>query len=339
MSLGVFSRTIGLRGEDAATEVLAHLLSPETLNVPFQKLFFLKICQIAKSSADLNAEFVMRPVCPGGTPDALILTEDSLILLENKLGSPLSGVDQLVRYVQILRTNDGMAAVFPTFEADRIRRRILVFLAPRGTIGVSLHATARYAFETTKQHFDALCKDGGIVLLPLAWEDLIVDLDDSNALQRELRLYVQDYLEQELTMREKEVLTDTNVPAALDKLFKKLTTMRDSLSAEGFVPGRMGQSYNFFGFNATHERVTLWFGYALPQWATYGTPIFLQLRKKWIKTDEEQVLNIARENGFIKDESLEWIVPFQISQVEKWDVLLRDVLTKFAVPSRGSQTQ
>src|SRR3954451_9886649 len=98
MAVSVFSRTIGLRGEDTSTEVLAHLLSPETLSVPFQKLFFLKICQTAQSSADLNAELVMRPVCPGGIPDALILTEDSLILLENKLGSPLSGVDQLVRY-------------------------------------------------------------------------------------------------------------------------------------------------------------------------------------------------------------------------------------------------
>jgi len=330
MAASVFSRTIGLRGEDTSTEVLAHLLSPETLNLPFQKLFFLKTCQTAKSSADLNAEFVMRPVCPGGTPDAVILTEDSLILLENKLGSPLSGADQLLRYVQILQKNAGIRAAFPTFEPDRIKRRILVFLAPRTTIRSALPAA---------QQFDAHCNERGIVLVPIAWEDLIIDLDESNALQRELRLYVEDYLEQELTMREKEVLADTAVPTALEKLFKKMTTIRDSLTVEGFVPGRMGQSYLYFGFSAVHERITLWFGYGLPLWAIHKTPVFLQLKERWIKTNKEQVLNIARENGFVKDEGLEWILPFQLSQSENWTLTLRDVLAKFAVASGGEQTE
>ena len=140
-------------------------------------------------------------------------------------------------------------------------------------------------------------------------------------------------------MREKDLLRDTVVPTALEKLFKKVTTIRDSLTVDGFVPGRLGQSYNYFGFTAEHKCVSPWFGYSLRDWAIHATPVFLQLRKKWIKTGEEQVLNIARESGFTYDERAEWLLPFQASEIETWDLLLREVLTKLAVASGGAHME
>jgi hypothetical protein len=334
MSVSLFSRTIGLQGEDTSTEVLGHLLSPESLSVPFQKLFFLRACGVPRSSADLNVELVLRPRCERGTPDALILTEGTVILLENKLGAPLSGENQLVKYVSVLASDAAVAGVFPTFEPARIKRRVLIFLAPRASIKPSFHATDLAVCESEGKNFDAICTDKGIVVVPLAWEDVFADLDDGNALQRELRLYVQDYLDQELTMREKNLLGDKDVPAAIEKLFKKVTTIRDSLAAAGFSQGRMGQSYNYFGFSVEHKSVSLWFGYSLPEWSRHGAPAILQLRKRWIKGAEEPLMAVVKELQFVKDEKAEWILPFEVSTIETWDVRLREVLLRIATAAQ-----
>ena len=333
MSVSVFSKTIGLLGEDTSTEVLAHLLSPESLSVPFQKLFFLKACGTPKSSSDLGVVITTRTVCRGGTPDALILTKDSIILLENKLGSPLSGEDQLVRYIKILESDAWVADAFTKFDLASIKQRVLVFLAPRVTIGASLKATAK----TSGKDLDVLCTEASIALVPIEWEDLIRDLDDGNPLQRELRLYVQDYLEQELTMHERDLLADRNVPTALEKLFKKVMTIRDSMDVDGFKQGRMGQSYNYFGFSAEHKNITLWFGYSLPEWSNHSTPAVLQLRKQWIKGAEEPVMAVVKEYGFMRDEKAEWILPFQAAAIEQWEGRLREILERFAVAANQLQ--
>jgi hypothetical protein len=328
--MSVFSRTVGLRGEDTSTEVLTYLLMPQTPFVPFQKLFFLRTCGVAKSSADMSAELVTQKECGGGIPDLLILTEDALILLENKLGSPLSGDDQLVKYVDILRKPDGIRGAFPTYEPSRIKRRILVFLAPAGSIMVSVQATQNHSLKERGRTFEQLCGDSGVSFLSIKWEDVIADLDDSNALQRELRLYVQDNIGQELTVNEKDALSGTRVPTALEKVFKRLGMIRGALSVGGFTPGRMGQSYNYFGFIMEHECVSLWFGYSLPTWAKRGAPVVAQIREKWVKARKEEVLAAIKQYGFTVDEELEWILPFRVEDIEGWDHRLRDVLDHVA---------
>jgi hypothetical protein len=328
--MSVFSRTVGLRGEDTSTEVLSYLLTPRNPFVPFQKLFFLKVCGTAMSSEDLSAELVTQQHFGECIPDLLILTEDTLILLENKLGSPLSGDSQLVRYIDILRKHEELKKAFPTYEADRIKRRILVFLAPGGSIIASIRATENYSLRKRNSNFERLCTNAEVAFLAMKWEDLVAELDDSNALQRELRLYVQDNIGQEMTVKEKNVLSDTTVPVALEKLFKRLGKIRDAMSVDEFTPGRMGQSYNYFGFSIEHECVSLWFGYSLPTWAKRGAPVVLQIREKWVKAKMDEIKAAIKEDGYLKDEDLEWVLPFEIADIEGWDHRLGDALTHIA---------
>ena len=335
--MSVFGRTSGLRGEDTSTEILAYMLSPDQRSaphhrhfVPFQKLFFLRICGTAKSSADLGAEVATQKVFAAGTPDALILTEDSVILVENKLGSHLSGSNQLIRYMDALTDDAGLAQAFPTFEPGRIARRLLVLLAPRSIVCASVRESEERALKDSGKTFAQLCSDSRVAFMPLEWEDLAGDLDMDDALQRELVLYVQDYIDQEMTMSEKEALKNTDVPAALEKLFRRVAGMQSQLTAEGYTPGRLGQSYNYYGFAIEHDALKLWFGYSLPQWGVYGTPVLLQIREEGMKGERAPVVEAVRRIGFVKDDKLEWVLPFKVDEMESWLDRLQDALTGIA---------
>ncbi len=335
--MSVFRRTSGLRGEDVSTEILAYMLSPDghgTLQrrhfVPLQKLFFLRVCGKARSSADLGAEVVTQQAFDVGIPDALILIDDALILVENKLGSYLSGDNQLIRYLEVLKDNPGITRAFPTFAPELVTRRVLVLLAPRSIAFASVRQSEERALRDHGVTFAQLCEESRVSFVRLDWEDLVGDLDMGDALQRELAFYVQDYIEQEMTMSEREALKNTDVPAALEKLFARLSGIQARLTVAGYRAGRMGQSYNYYGFSIEHEALKLWFGYSLPQWGTYGTPVFLQLREEWVTAVREPVVEAIQRSRFIKDERLEWVLPFKVDEIDSWPDRLNDVLTVIA---------
>ncbi len=335
--MSVFNRTSGLRGEDVSTEILAYMLAPDQRGtpqrrhfVPFQKLFFLRVCGMARSSADLGAEVATQQTFAAGIPDALVLTEDSLILLENKLGSHLSGDNQLIRYLDALKDDAGLAQAFPTYDPQRIANRFLVLLAPRSIAFASVRQSEERALRDCGRPFARLCEDSRVSFVRVDWEDLVTDLDMDDALQRELVLYVQDYIDQEMTMSEKEALKNTDVPAALEKLFRRVAGMQSRLTADGYSPGRLGQSYNYYGFSVEHEALKLWFGYSLPQWGAYGTPVLLQIREEWIKGERAPVIEAVRRIGFVRDEKLEWVLPFKVDGMESWLDRLQDALAGIA---------
>ena len=90
--MSIFDNVSGLKGENISTELLSYFLQKENQFIPFQKLFYLKIFNIPVDSKTLNAEVITQSQFFNGRPDFLCLTNDSLIVFENKLGSFLSGI-------------------------------------------------------------------------------------------------------------------------------------------------------------------------------------------------------------------------------------------------------
>lgn len=325
--MSLFKNIIGRGGEDIATEVVSYMLASAKEYIPFQKLFFNRVLGIPASSAQLHAEATTQPSFEVGRPDLIIVAKETLIIVETKLGAYLSGNDQLIRYCELFQDIGILRSYFPLIEPKEISRKLLVFLAPRNTIGLSIQLSNKISKKENKVDFRKWISQQGIEFVPLPWEDLLTDLDFRDSLQNELFLHVNVYVGQELSKEEKMILKDPNVPNAINKVINTVVDIRDFLISEGFKTGRFGQSYNFYGFFIEAENVSCWFGYYLQVWAKYKTPVVLQVRDKWIKKDKNEVLSKLRELGFETESSSELLLPFPVDRIKNWKQDLKEVLS------------
>lgn len=328
--MGLFRNTSGRTGEDIATEVISYMLASPQAYIPFQKLFFNRVLHKPLSSVELQVETTTQPSSEYGRPDFIILAGNSVIVVETKLGAYLSGDDQLTRYCQIFQKDDVLRGYFPAIEPNTVTERILAMLAPRTTIELSLAATDRHCKQQFSRDFLQWCSQQGIAFVPLPWEDVLTDLDVRDSLQHELFLFVRDFINQELNEDETMILKDKNVPTALNKLFNMIADIRDHLATQGFRTGRMGQSYNYYGFTIETEAFSCWFGYFLPIWGKYGTPVFLQVEQEWIKTEKDKILGKLRDNGFDREEVHQFVRPFPVDSIAGWKQDLVELLSQLS---------
>ncbi len=131
------------------------------------------------------------------------------------------------------------------------------------------------------------------------------------------------------------ILQNQQVPVALEKLFAKVRTMRDAFEVVNYRATRIGQSYNYYGFNIEHEHFSLWFGYVLPLWSQFKTPVFLQVRSDWIKANHEPISAALRE-AFQWIDLHQHVMPFELSQEHEWEQKLSTVLSVLDRESRAS---
>ena len=277
--LSLFNNVSGRSGEDIATEVISYMLFSSQDYIPFQKLFFNRILNEPLSSSQLQVETITQATFACGRPDLIILTDDTLIVVETKLGAYLSGDDQLIRYCKVFKDHT-LRNFFPFIELENITKHVLIFLAPRSTAELSIAVCNRISKQNNGMGFKKWCKQQHIEFIPLPWEDVLSDLDKKNSLQNELILFVESYIYQELTEEEKMILKDEKVPIALNKLFNTINDVRNHLSSKGIKTGRLGQSYSYYGFSIENETLSCWFGYFLPIWEKYKTPVFLQVKEE-----------------------------------------------------------
>ena len=80
----------------------------------------------------------------------------------------------------------------------------------------------------------------------------------------------------------------------------------------------MSQSYNYYGFFVERESLSCWWGYFLPLWEKYKTPIFLQVREEWIKSEKAEVIKKLKDLGFKKEPEHEFVLPFSIDSIATW---------------------
>lgn len=325
--MSLFNNVSGRSGEDIATEVISYMLDPKQQYIPFQKLFFNNILKRPLSSSQLQVETVTQAQFKCGIPDLIILTKDALIVVETKLGAYLSGDDQLIKYCSVFRDKT-LRTFFPFIEFENISNNILILLAPRSTVELSIATCNRISERENGMDFIRWCTKHQIEFIPLSWEDLLSDLDTQNSLQNELFLYVKNFINQELSEEEMMILKDENVPIALNKLFNTIYDVKNHLVSKGFKTGRLGQSYNYYGFFIERETLSCWFGYFLPIWEKYRTPVFLQMREDWIKEEKSELLKKLKEIGFKKEPGHEFVLPFSIDFIANWKEDLIKILLK-----------
>lgn len=325
--MSLFNNVSGRSGEDVATEVISYMLDPQQKYIPFQKLFFNNILKRPLSSSQLQVETVTQAQFKCGRPDLIILTKDTLIVVETKLGAYLSGDDQLIKYCNVFRDKT-LRTFFPFIEFENIYKNILILLAPHSTVELSIATCNRLSERKNGIDFIKWCTKNQIEFIPLPWEDLLSDLDTQNYLQNELFLYVKNFINQELSEEEMMILKDENVPIALNKLFNTIYDVKNHLASKGFKTGRLGQSYNYYGFFIERETLSCWFGYFLPIWEKYRTPIFLQMREDWIKEEKSELLKKIKEIGFKKEPGQEFVLPFSIDFIANWKENLIKILLK-----------
>ncbi len=99
--MSLFNNTSRLAGEDVSTEILACFLNSGTSHIPFQMLFNQRLYNKPDHFIKSDVEIITRADFKNGRPDMPIASTGHLFLIENKLGSTLSGSDQLVKYVEI----------------------------------------------------------------------------------------------------------------------------------------------------------------------------------------------------------------------------------------------
>jgi len=327
--LSLFKQIGGRVGEDVATEVIAYMLASEKDYVPFQKIFFHRVLGLLESSADLKTETTTQPSSENDRPDLIILTKDTLIILETKLGSYLSGNDQLIKYCELFKMPDFLKEYFPFYEPKDIKNRKLVFLAPRTTIELSITAGSIICQEKSGIDFISWTKQQAVDFMPLSWEEIVADLDHRDSLQNELMLFVNDYINQELTEEEKMILKNPEVPSAINKTINLIWEIRNHLASKDYSLGRLGQSYNSYGFMIEKKNVSFWFGYYLSLWGKYKTPVVLKLKEEWIKDNKNEIIDKIKELGFEKESASEFILPFSVDRVESWKQDLLESLSNF----------
>jgi len=324
--LSLFNNVSGRSGEDIATEVISYMLDSRQEYIPFQKLFFNRILQKPLSSSQLQVETVTQATFESGRPDLIILTKDTLIVVETKLGAYLSGDDQLIRYCNVFKDKQ-LRAFFPFIEFENISKNVLIFLAPRSTAKLSIAACNRLSKRDNGMDFIRWCTQQQIDFIPLPWEEVLSDLDTKDSLQNELFLFVESYIYQELNEEEIMILKDENVPSALNKLFNTIYDIRNHLASKEIKIGRLGQSYNYYGFHIESETLSSWFGYFLPIWEKYKTPIFLQVREEWIKEEKGEVLKKLKKLGFNQEPGHEFILPFSVDTIATWKEDLTKIIS------------
>ena len=331
--MSIFNKTNNLSGENTSTEILAYFLEVGNNFIPFQKLFLQKIFDKPLSSGQLNLEIYTQISFIDGRPDLILIINDAIVLIENKLGSYLSGDNQLFRYSKILndlRNHQDIFRLSSIFDINKIENKFLVLIAPQNIISASERLTNEIVASDKNLSFKQYCSDRKIIFKTISWEDILQDLDLSNSLQNELFLYVRDYINQGLTMEEKSILANDNFPVALDKLFNLMFSIRDSVNVQSFKVGRMSQSYKYFGFYIEHQSLSLYFGYFLPLWGQFKTPIFLQIRESYIKNNNAVILKFIKDNSFLRDSNHEYILPFKIEECENWVSGLNGILEGLA---------
>lgn len=309
--MNLFEALEGRRSEDLATQALAFVLESPAFR-ELQRLFYERILQDRLLLCSRSRQFrvATQESDPRlGRPDLKIEGEETLILLENKLSALFSGGDQLRRYVEILE-NAGRAT------------RVLVLVCPG-------HLRSRYQHDALSQFtegetpflsFEALqdhLRTKGITLLVVPWEEVLRILDSGHVLVSELMAFLRERFLVHIQISRQEVqrIMDSEIPVLLQKILAMVDRIKGEIGQQDIEVGRSSQSINVYGFNLTRGGYHFWFGYFLPEWRQYGTPLFLQSNPHWgVRVpDEARLLQV----GFIRDERCGLLLPVRLEAGEE----------------------
>ena len=239
----------------------------------------------------------------------------------------MSGDSQLLRYAEAFKKEKEIRRYFSVSMSAAVNRKVLVFLAPRKSIDISLSITEKAFKKKYHSGFKEFLNDNRIEFQKIEWEKVIGWLDKKDCFQNELFRFVEDFLSLELTKGEAMALQDPETPLGLFKLFRNILAIANEVSAKEWKIGRMTQSYLWYGFNIETGMTRLYFGYSLPLWPEFGTPVILQAKPADFKLDDKNlVLSRLTDNGFKFGKGDKLFRPFKIETIDNWKKELFEIL-------------
>lgn len=328
--MSIFHRTSGQGGENIATEILVYLLIQEQRFEAFKSKFFMNLFGTQSNTLSFIADMYTQIQFNNGRPDIIALVNDTLIVFELKLGSSLSGMDQLIKYTKIFNETIRLRTVFPSLPTISIKHTMLVYIAPEKYIQSSISITDS---QIPGKSFTNYCGKKGITFKCMSWEKINDLLDTNNELENELRLYINSYLQLDFSKEEILVFKNLEIPEALQKSYNKINIIRSNISLENFGNIRFSQSFNYSGFYFSNNELEFYFGYLLHNWVEFKTPFSLQARKSRIDVKDkdmivQKLLNL--EFQYTKDKSKdELVIPFFIENESEWQFKLEEIIKKY----------
>lgn len=297
----------GLSSENLTSEVLSYILTNDNYSV-YQRLFFNYLFSNAENldSYELEFEVSTQESFPRfGIPDILIKNESEIYIIENKFYAPYSGDNQISRYHNIL-TN-----YFSSYKK-------------KGIFLLTIKSRHEYYKQLVANDIKRNITDtNNIEIKYIMWEDILRLFKSNDFIIQNLNNYIKEkYLTNIVFNKyEMEILRNKNTAETLQKLFDFVVRIRELLNSRDYKTGRIGQSYQFYGFSVELENINVWFGYFLTAWLSpineINTPIYTQIRNDWIKIENIDTTfeNKLKELGFIKHPELEWLKPFNIDLI------------------------
>ncbi|MBT7618080.1 MAG: hypothetical protein HN590_12430, partial [Calditrichaeota bacterium] len=255
-----------------------------------------------------------------GRPDLLIRDQDNVILLESKFGAAFQ-TSQLKRYADYLKSLKEKSDP----SSETCQQYSLVLIAPKNRLrGLRLEAD-NMALAHKTNTFNEYCNlNPAINFQSIAWEDVVITLDNSVEIQRELRIYIMDHLPLELTRENIDQLSKKSFPDSLSSLYQKIRNLQTNLrlDSDSFKLDAVRHSYNWYGFKilSFDDTYNLWIGMILEPWSITGIPIYIQVREDWVKRDEFlKVKNILIELGFKEDKQYSYLLPIPFEKLSSME--------------------
>lgn len=306
----------GLSSENLTTEVLRYILENDAYKI-YQKVFFNYLFDDDKNldSSGYSFTITTQGHYKDGIPDLLIENDNYAIIIENKFYAPYSGGNQISNYINILNK-----------EFRHIENRTVYLL--------TIRARLEYYKKLVQEDVGKLSekeKDGVDVKF-IIWEELLRRFESGDFIISHLTEYIKKKFLYEIKFKkeELELLSNENVPAALDKLYTSISKLRDLIDGdEQFKVGRIGQSYNYYGFMIESKYYKVWFGSALTLWREKIngtlTPLHMQYRMIWVK-DLLVTEQMLKEVGFTYNNLEEWVRPFKADLINEPEKLKLEIL-------------
>lgn len=200
--MSLFNALLSKKYEDLSTEVLIYLLSKNYSKSEFRNRF-LKLLGIESS----NNEFEFKSQVhtgESGIPDIIGFNGDTLIIIENKLISYLSGDDQLIKYLNIFDPESAnyIMSSFQEYKSDQIKQKIFAILAPKSILPNLLEKTNKYLNDKFDRNIsiENYCTVKNVNLISnMTWQVILDSLNEDLIIEKELKQFVTEYLDFELS--------------------------------------------------------------------------------------------------------------------------------------------
>lgn len=307
-------RIDGLSSENLTTEVLGFLLDSSAYS-PYQRLFYSLIFPGSELQDTEERQFEITTQMSYeeyGRPDVVIENDRQVILIENKFYASFSLDDQMYRYYCYLKDN------FVNKE------KYLILLTIKDRMDIYIR-DIRKQFKTvfaTGNNYELFnyCRDNGVSLQTIAWEDIFRLFDTKDFLIANLNNYIQSKYIISTILNEREIamINSKEVPALIDKLWAGIDKIRDMLAGDNYKVLRTTQSRIFYGFAVERFWGKVYVEYYHYSWLNYSTPYIMQIRPVWVDKEywpskfESQLKNIE----FVFDKSMEYIFPIIIKEAD-----------------------